>query len=72
MKNLKNQNKLDDNNTTMIIIAHRLSTIQDCDLIFVLEKGTVVEYGTHNQLLSIVGGKYNALLRMQQQQDIGE
>ena len=71
MKNLKNQNNEEDN-TTMILVAHRLSTIQDCDIIFVLENGTVVEYGTHQELLLIVGGKYTALLRMQQQQDIGE
>src|SRR5690625_512955 len=36
---------------TSFIIAHRLSTIQDADLILVMDKGTIVEQGTHEQLL---------------------
>lgn len=39
------------NKTTLIIIAHRLSTIVNANKIFVLNKGKIVEYGTHNQLL---------------------
>lgn len=36
---------------TSFVIAHRLSTIRDADLILVMEKGDVVESGTHEQLL---------------------
>ncbi|MBA7595578.1 Lipid A export ATP-binding/permease protein MsbA [subsurface metagenome] len=36
---------------TTIVIAHRLSTIKDADLIYVVEKGTIVDYGKHGELL---------------------
>ncbi len=39
------------NNCTMIIVAHRLSTIKNCDRIFVFDKGSLVESGSHSQLL---------------------
>lgn len=45
---------------TSIIIAHRLSTIQKADMIIVMEKGKIVEQGTHNQLLQ-AGGHYKKL-----------
>ena len=50
---------------TSVIIAHRLSTIRDADCITVLNKGEVVESGSHDQLLSR-GGKYSTLHHMQQ------
>ena len=51
-------------NRTSIVIAHRLSTIQKADLIVVMQKGKIVEQGTHDQLIAH-NGTYNKLVTMQ-------
>ncbi|WP_207745024.1 hypothetical protein [Paraclostridium bifermentans] len=45
------------------MIAHRLSTIMDADKIYVLNKGQVVESGSHEELLSKKGVYYNIFQR---------
>ncbi len=49
---------------TSIVIAHRLSTIKGADLIVVLDKGQIVEQGTHEELMTL-GGLYKKLVDMQ-------
>ena len=49
---------------TTFVIAHRLSTIESADKIIVLDKGKIVESGTHNELLE-AGGQYQQLHQMQ-------
>ena len=50
---------------TSIVIAHRLSTIQKADRIVVMEKGELVEIGTHQELLKLENGYYRRLYDMQ-------
>jgi ABC-type multidrug transport system fused ATPase/permease subunit len=52
-------------NRTSIIIAHRLSTIREADKIIVLEKGTVIESGNHEELLGNEKGLYRYLSQLQ-------
>ena len=56
-------NKLNSffNNKTAVIVAHRLSTVKKADKIIVLDKGKVVEQGTHNSLIEDKGYYYNLI-----------
>ena len=50
---------------TSIVIAHRLSTIRKADQIFVIEKGELVEHGTHKELMLKSNGIYKNLSELQ-------
>jgi ATP-binding cassette subfamily B multidrug efflux pump len=51
-------------NRTTLIVSHRVSTVRDADLICVLENGSIIERGTHAELLEI-GGEYADLYQLQ-------
>ncbi|WP_166789894.1 peptidase domain-containing ABC transporter [Cryobacterium sp. TMT1-2-2] len=50
--------------STVIFIAHRLATVTECDLIYVLDQGRIVEQGTHDSLL-LAGGLYSKMWEAQ-------
>jgi len=52
-------------NRTVFVIAHRLSTIHNADRIAVLNEGELVELGSHEELISKIGGRYRHLYEMQ-------
>ena len=54
LKNLKAESK----GKTSIIISHRTTTLKDCDHIIILEKGEILEQGTHNSLIKLKGAYY--------------
>ncbi len=56
-------------NRTTFIIAHRLSTIREADVILVINKGKIVETGTHDELSELENGIYSNLLRLQYELD---
>lgn len=63
-----NLNKIKKGRTTLII-AHRLTTVRDCDLIIALDKGHIIEQGTHDELMAKKG--YYHYLYTQQEHEIG-
>jgi len=56
------------NGRTSFIIAHRLSTIRSCDRILVIDKGEILEQGTHQELMAL-GGRYYSLYTTQFKQE---
>ena len=50
---------------TSIVIAHRLSTIRKADIILVMDRGNIIEKGTHEQLLKLENGLYRTLSDLQ-------
>ena len=50
---------------TVLSIAHRLSTLRDADRLIVIEKGEIVEEGTHDELLKIEDGIFRRLYELQ-------
>ena len=57
-------NKKKKKNITSIIIAHRLSTVKNANLIFVMNCGKIVEFGTHDELIQ-KNGEYKKLIQRQ-------
>jgi ATP-binding cassette, subfamily B, bacterial len=56
---------------TTILISHRFSTVRQADRICVLEKGAVVELGTHDELIAL-GGRYRTMFELQAQRFTSE
>jgi ABC-type multidrug transport system fused ATPase/permease subunit len=50
---------------TILVVAHRLSTVRNCDRIFVLEGGDIVESGTFAQLISKLGSRFRRMCELQ-------
>jgi len=57
---------------TTIIIAHRISTIQDADQIIVMDKGRIIERGSHESLVKLKGVYYRMVQKQQLEKIIGE
>ena len=53
-------------NRTTLVVAHRLSTIQNADTIIVINKGRVVEKGSHTELVALENGYYKKLANLQE------
>mmetsp|Transcript_3600 Transcript_3600/g.7957 ORF Transcript_3600/g.7957 Transcript_3600/m.7957 type:complete len:1436 (+) Transcript_3600:181-4488(+) len=65
-KLLSKDSSLGHSRMTTLVVAHRLATVRNADMIAVVDKGQIVETGTHDELMAIEGGGYNALVLAQQ------
>ena len=52
-------------NRTVIIIAHRLAAVRNCDIIYGVRDGEIVEFGSHDYLLKFEHGIYSTLWNLQ-------
>jgi ABC-type multidrug transport system fused ATPase/permease subunit len=50
---------------TIILVAHRLSTIKNCDLVYVLDNGSVIEQGSYDELSRDQSSKLNYFIKKQ-------
>jgi ABC-type multidrug transport system fused ATPase/permease subunit len=60
-KALRNNHK----NQTRVIISHKFSNVRDADKIILIEHGTIIEQGSHNELMKINNGRYKELFELQ-------
>ena len=67
LHNLNNNNK----NVTKVLVSHRISTLRNCNEIIVLDKGEIIEHGTHASLMEQKGAYYETYL-MQLQEETKE
>lgn len=56
---------LEDKNKTIMIIAHKIATLRHMDKIIVIDKGKIIESGTHDELMNMPYSKYKTLWNMQ-------
>lgn len=56
---------IEKHSLTVLVIAHRLSTVMDADRILMMEKGEIIEMGTHEELKNKQGGAYRKLVLSQ-------
>ena len=66
LENLENITK----DQTTLIVSHRISSVKNADAILVIDKGQIIQQGTHNELIS-KEGYYKALYKKQLQESIG-
>ena len=60
-KALRNNHK----NQTRVIISHKFSNVRDADKIILIEHGTIIEQGSHSDLMKIKNGRYKELFELQ-------